>query len=252
MVVPGSGWFHGILLGTLVDGVELPHRGTGPIIVEAAATSRQSVRVAMAGRDERRGAVTFLYLHAPGDWRPALQLEQRGDAVAARGSNRSAKLGFAPLEAVVQDAFAASSMTLADTTLVVAHTTRRELSLVVERGAQRWSSVVLRTPTLGWTLAQSLVRTGSPFANALTALWLLLLLVPLGYWGWWAGRLRAYVTLGAAVTIAIAMAVAVRMFDIAFPPLWQWCVLAAGVATGMLFGQLTFASARESHGTVDG
>ena len=238
---PGFGWYEGTVAGARVNGVELSHRGTGPVIVEAPRLDRYIAHVTVTGRDHRRGIVPMLYVHGRQSEAPLLVLAQRGSSMLLRVGSRAGNLGLAPLDLSVPGAFAPGTMLPTDTSRITARVTGRELSLVVSRGPQRWSGVQLRTATVGWALVQSLIPVSSPGSAVLTGTWLVLLLLPLGYWGWWSRTGRAYVILAGSIVVATALASAGRLFEIASPPPWQWCLGAGGVALGMLVGRLTWA-----------
>ncbi|HYW32953.1 MAG TPA: hypothetical protein VE869_15745, partial [Gemmatimonas sp.] len=240
---PGYGWYAAQIVGTLVDDVEFKPSGSGPAIVEVPSKMRHIARVATVGRDARGGLVPILYVHAPGESVAQFIIAQRGSDALLRGVSRAGRIGLAPLDLVIPGAFAAGSMQPADTTLVTARVSGRALELSVARGAARWSGTLLRTPTVGWALVQSLVEVSSRPATALTALWLSLLTLPVGYWGWWTRRRRATVIIGAAVVLSACMVIAVRAFGVGDPPAWQWYLMAAGLALGMLVAQFVMTRA---------
>ncbi|MES2523911.1 MAG: VanZ family protein [Gemmatimonadota bacterium] len=235
---PGFGWYAGEIAGTLVDDVEFPHRGTGPMIVQVPRKTRHIARVAIVGRDARGGLVPILYAHAPNEGAAHYIVAQRGRDALLRGESRAGTLGLAPLDLIVPDAFVERSMGLSDTTLATARVSGRALELTVSRGAERWSGLLLRTPTVGWTLIQSLVGVSSRPAAALTALWLIMLTLPLGYWGWWCRRARAGAIIGSVIIVSACLTTSVRAFGISDPPPWQWYTMLAGIALGMLVAQL--------------
>ena len=114
--------------------------------------------------------------------------------------------------------------------------------------AESREEAVPLSPSLEWTML-------SPFDIALDAgtrwistLWLIALLLPVGYW--WAAaveRSRRPVAgrapsllIGAAVlaALAVGLVVAPLSADTAFASWWEWAAALAGVTTGFLFGRV--------------
>ncbi|MEO7522169.1 MAG: hypothetical protein ABIW79_10160, partial [Gemmatimonas sp.] len=122
---------------------------------------------------------------------------------------------------------------------------------LVERGSHRWQRTIARTPSTGWALAQSLVPVGTRHASLITSVWLLLLLLPLGYWGWWCRDMRAHVLLASAAAIGMTLAAAVRQFHVAFPTAWHWYVALFAIAAGMLLGQVASHMEQQSRARPD-
>lgn len=234
---PGFGWFEGNVIGALVNDDEIVPHGSGPLIVVGPPQDRYFAHLAVTGADRRAGMVPILYVHTPLDLVPSLLVAQSGSSTASRVRSRGSDAGFAALDLIVPESFDAPVIASTDTTKISARTSGRELSLVIERGARRWQGTLARTPMLGWAMVQSLVPAGGRHATALTLAWLVLLLLPLGYWGWSTRDRRAHVLFPSLLVIGIAIAAAVRTFGIAYPPSWQWYAAAAAVAGGMLLAQ---------------
>lgn len=254
-VAPGFGWFAGTVTRAVVNGVEIPHRGNGPVIVAESGLQAVEARVQIVGRDTRDGEVPILYLHPDTVPEPTFMLSQAGDGLSLRAASRGESVGMTPLTLVFRDAFrpapvradaigergqesppaAGSAARSAGETTVEARATPALLEIV----ANGDSATLRRTATTGWALIQSLVPLSDARGEWLTGVWLVGLLFPMAFWGWCSGSRRLAMTAMAAIASAAAILATVPIFGISAPPFWQWAVCAAALAVGALAAQFT-------------
>lgn len=201
---PHYGWFAGVADRAFMNGVSVPHAGSGPVIVNMGRTDTIRVSVLVNGRDPRERTVPIVYAHGADPVVPHTLLGQRGaDAVLELGLNAK-RIGLAQPILTLRNAFAPRAR-MADSSRpyvqldgsvhdgLLALSARRfrgegaaDVRTLVPDGTV--SAIFALTPALGWALIQSLVGVDSPASDALTALWLFLWCVPVGYWGFRALR----------------------------------------------------------------
>lgn len=76
---PGYGWFAGRARGAVINGIEVSHIGSGPVIAQADRTSAIEAEVTISGRDARGSLVPIVFVHSAENQRPLLLLgEQKG------------------------------------------------------------------------------------------------------------------------------------------------------------------------------
>jgi VanZ family protein len=187
---PGFGWYSGIVDSASVNGIAVPHGGTGPVIVSYTGPgTRDTIRAVLRARgdDRRDGVVPLLYVHRPDDSRPTLLVGQQRERIVVRMTPRARNVGLEAPDLVLSHVFSDASAADASAPPAVLHLTatasRGRLSLSVARPDQdAVEQVLLLSPGLGWTLIQSLVRLESPLAVVCLALWVLVWFLPGGYW----------------------------------------------------------------------
>lgn len=242
---PGYGWFAGTVVGVIVDGIELPHRGTGPAIVQSPVLPRHIVHVAVVGRDRRESSIPMLYLHEPREFRSTLVLSQRGSSVVLHAPTRGEQLGLVAPDLILRDVFP-PTRAFTDTAVFTGRTSGAALELEVEQRGRRQLATMRRSPALGWSLIQSLVPAGHRLAPLLSAFWMACLAFPAAYWAWWSRQHRATVMLTAFGLLSLCLLVSVRYFDIAGIEAPGWYALVAGAALGMLAGNVSLAGRRKN------
>jgi hypothetical protein len=100
------------------------------------------------------------------------------------------------------------------------------------------------TPSLGWLLLSPFDLAFDARYRVVSALWLVCLLVPAGFWSWAAyarpaspRRSRALGSAGIAATAVatiIGLVVAPRVFDVATGAWWEWAACIAGAVIGIV------------------
>ena len=186
---PGYGWNSSEATNAVVNGIALPHRGNGPVIVEALRRDSGSVTVQVRGRDARRGTVPIVFMHDPAmtttDPRETyahLLLAQRGTSASLSSDLLARRWGLYSPSLLNGGAFTtgreAVSLRAAMTSAVWTLAWSAPVAAPVEQ------VVSLRlSPALGWTLLQGIATASAPPAPILTLLWLLAWFAPLGFWG---------------------------------------------------------------------
>ncbi len=175
-------------------------------------------------------------------------LEQRAWDLTCLQKTRSAELRFRSPRVALPDALQLSTGAQPDIVRLMCTHRARALVAGVQAGAESHEEVVPLSPSLGWTMI-------SPFDIALDAgtrwismLWLVTLLLPVGYW--WAtavepssrplaGRAPSPV-IGAAMlaSLALGFVVAPLLAGTAFASWWEWVAALAGVAGGFVFSRV--------------
>jgi hypothetical protein len=265
---PGYGWFEGFADSAVVNGVLVPHRGTGPVIVATSPTELMTASVRVRGRDSRTAIVPILYAHdvATRDARvekwlatlgrrrvgsallPAqetarrvrgmahLIIAQRGNDATMQSTLRAYRLGLVAPTLAVSTVSSNSLRNFTDSLTfdLAATVTRRAWSLSVKSSVgQKRTATLLLTPALGWALVQSVVGLDSVLASVLTMLWLLAWFAPLGHWiarAKWGTSWRPVALWGAAVLALLGGgAIQLGSGPLTVPEATMCCV---GVLTG--------------------
>ena len=76
---PGYGWYSALIDSASINGVAIPYRGTGAVIVAMHRTDTVFASVVVRGRDPRRSFVPMVFVHSPEDSSAHLLLGQLGD-----------------------------------------------------------------------------------------------------------------------------------------------------------------------------
>ena len=236
-VTPGYGWFAGSVSDAEINGMRIPTRGSGPLIVEApAGTARVNASFTQHGHDARGGTVPMLFVHTRREIRPLFVAGTRGDGWAVEGARRATVLGLVP-PALHVDAPPDAARTM-PTWRIDARSTSTALELRASGNGALLDATLSLTPTLGWALVQSLVSASHGAGAVLTALWLFVLSFPVGFWSWWSDRFRAATALAGGLGIALALLLSPRHFGVAAVPAWQWWTFAAALASGLFVGRV--------------
>jgi hypothetical protein len=175
-------------------------------------------------------------------------LEQRAWDLTCLQKTRSAELRFRSPRVALPDALQLSTGAHPDVVRLTCAHRDRALVAGVQAGADSREEAVPLSPSLGWTLI-------SPFDIALDAgtrwislLWLMVLLLPVGYW--WAAAVEpsdrstagrtASIRIGAAMLagLALGLVVAPLLAGTAFASWWEWVAALAGVTGGFLFSRV--------------
>ncbi|MBL0169369.1 MAG: VanZ family protein [Gemmatimonadaceae bacterium] len=180
---PGYGWFAGVAEGASVNGVPLVHGGTGPVIAITPHVDTVRATVSVRGRDGRDDVVPIVFVHARGDTVAYLLLAQRARSALLGTTRNSGRAGLTSPTVALRDVFAPSARAPEAVVILSATVTRRALNLTArERDGSLRSTRLLLSPLVGWSLVQSVVRVDAPLAPVMTALWILVWMIPWGYW----------------------------------------------------------------------
>ena len=181
---PGFGWYSARADSALVNGVRIPHGGTGPVIVEMSRTDMVRVSVHVRGRDSRRSLVPIVYVHASDSRSAYAILGQRGDHVVLRPGVYARRWGLIAPELAIDRVFSAGGR--ADSVPVVLRATVTTNTLTLEasdggRGGERRAALTL-SPLIAWVMFQTVVRLDSSMAPFVTLMWVLAWLTPIVWW----------------------------------------------------------------------
>jgi hypothetical protein len=175
-------------------------------------------------------------------------LEQRAWDLTCLQKTRSAELRFRSPRVALPDALQLTTGAHPDIVRLTCTHRDRALLAGVRAGSESREEAVPLSPSLGWTMI-------SPFDIALDAgtrwismLWLIALLVPVGYW--WAAAVEPSsrslpgrapsLRIGAAVLAAVALGfvVAPLAAGTAFASWWEWVAALGGVTGGFVFSRV--------------
>ena len=245
---PGYGWYLAEPDSGFVNGVGIPHDGTGPVIAQMARTDTVRLSVLVRGRDARHFTVPVLYVHAPDERRAHVLLGQRGTSAVVRTATVARRYGLNAPELALHDVFALSARPALARVKLEGTVARGFLSLTASEGdspqAVRQATLEV-TPALAWSLFQGVVRLDSPAASLMTTLWLLAWFAPGGYWmaracrtGTTAANTVAAVIAWGASMIGVTHAGAAT-FEVQPLETWQALLAALETAVGAAAGWLT-------------
>ena len=247
--VPGYGWYSADPDSGFVNGVGIPHVGSGPVIAQMARTDTVRLSVLVRGRDARHFTVPVLYVHAPDERRAHVLLGQRGTSAVVRTTTVARGYGLNAPELTLHNVFALSARSALASVKLEATVARGFLSLTA---AENDSPQVVRqatmelTPALAWSLFQGVIRLDSPAASLMTTLWLLAWFAPGGYWtvracrtgSTTAANTVAAVAVWGAVMIGVTFAGA-AIFEVQPLETWQTLLAALETAVGAGVGFFT-------------
>lgn len=182
---PGMGWYEDINDSAVVNGYRVTRGWTGPNIVSASRNmDSMSIRAYVHGRDPATVLVPIVYVHVGADTSPIILVGQHNAAAELRVTRRAWDFGLNFPSLRLTGAFA--NRTNGDGVPLELRATATRSRLVLESiSPDGEASAELRlTPALGWTLIQTVIRSGSLLAPVGALSWLLFWAVPVG---WWAG-----------------------------------------------------------------
>lgn len=239
--MPGYGWYHGLVSRVTLNDRIFAHSSDGPIVLHGPSSQSRSVRVELTERDERDGFVPMLYIHGASVALPELLLGQEGSDARLAVRLRGSELRLPGPDLVLAGAFTNAGT---ETQTLEARVTPVEWSLASARGGERAEARLRLSLGVGWTIFQNVVRYATPFAPAITLLWLFVLAMPLGYFGALAAgreadRLlagRSYRTLLVGMSVLIVTLVVVpQQAGIAATSWMEWVAAFASFASGVFF-----------------
>ena len=243
---PRSGYepFTGRLLAFDINGIDLPlgfpstSLGLDRRLMSDAW--RATATIDRDGLEPRRSAIVRI----SEELTQPFALEQRGWDLTCLQKTRSAQLRFRSPRIVLRDALRVSSGAHPDLVRLTCEHRDRALVAGVQAGTESREEAVPLSPSLGWIVL-------SPFDIALdggtrwiAALWMIVLVVPIGFW--WAAAVPARnramghrpttTVIGAALlaSVTLAFVVAPLVAGTALGGWWEWAAVFAGVALGWL------------------
>lgn len=245
-VTPGFGWYHGVITLARVDGVDLPHAGDGPVIVDASTRHASDALVRVTGRDARAGTVPMVYVHGGDPHTPDLMLAERGDDALVHVALRGARIELAMPELPLRGVFASSLTPARDSVMREVHAAVTPTAWALDA---RTGTTVLRaalpiTVALGWSLLQTVVHVGTTSGTLMTVVWLGVLCAPLGFWLRCAtrnddahndaDRQSPTLALGALAIVVLSLALAPAAAGIAPTSFRDWASAIAGACAGAI------------------
>jgi VanZ like protein len=224
--------FTGQVLDFDIDGINLPlgypARSVGLDSVLRGRRWTATAKIATRGLVPRRSVITRI-----ADERTVVvSLEQLGRNLGCLQKTKSADFRFRSPKFALRDAFASNANEIEYLTCA------RAGGLLIAGVEQRRDTLRL-SPSLGWLLLSPFDVAFTPALSGVSALWLVALVFPAGYWLGWssvgaAGRWRATLlgALGGAAIIGLAVAPAVAGTSVA--SWWEWLSAGIGAAAGVL------------------
>lgn len=213
---PGFSWFAGIADSAVINDFRVSHRGTGPILIETSSAPLDiAMDVWLHGATPPQRFAPIVFLHEPGDTNSFATIgNRRGDAeLAVR--RRAWQWGLAMPAVHLTDIFAISAASHDQFLRLTARATSAVLMLRAEGEHVRAERIVALTPTLGWTMIQTLIRMDSPLEWLAHYGWLLALVGPTAWWAAQAGRHRARTLCVGALIIGLGGAAIAALFGVA-------------------------------------
>lgn len=197
--VPGFGWFGGVTERHNVNGTEMVHHGTGPIILQMSPSDSVRVQSVERGRDEATVIVPIVFVHSYSSIEPTIFIAQHDRDVILQARLNATRIGLVPPRARIRNVLPANrrdsvSHSELDATIASGHW---RLSGRMQSGDSVSASVPL-TAAIGWTLIQSIVGLDSRAAWLAHPLWLL---AWFGAIGWYCGATSS--TPGRGVMLAL-------------------------------------------------
>ncbi len=224
---PGMGWFDGVVDSASVDAYRTTQRGTGPVIVETTVEARTiTMSAVLRGREEGNSLVPIVYVHKRGDTSAVTLIGERADAAELLVSRKAWDWGLAMPSLTLRDVFANRVVTDARVLRLSAIAAPDHLELHARSADFDGDRTMLLTPTLGWTMIQTLIKRDSMFAIVARAGWLITLVFPIGWFGAQCGA-RWKSVLGVAIGIvALSGSAMPRAFGVAPIAFGEWSAMA--------------------------
>jgi hypothetical protein len=171
-------------------------------------------------------------------------LEQRGWDLTCLQKTRSAELRFRSPRVALPDALQLSTGAHPDIVRLTCVHRDRALIAGVQAASESREEVVPLSPSLGWTMISPLDIALDSGTRWISMLWLIGLLLPVGYWwaaavelssGQKAGRTPSSLISGALLaSLALGLVIAPLAAGTAFASWWEWAAALVGVASGFL------------------
>jgi hypothetical protein len=238
--IPGQPWSGGILDSAIVGGTYRVRRGSSePAIVQIGRdVPMLDAEAFVHGRATEPSTVPIVFVHAPSDSAPVLQLRSHGDAAELAVTRRAWAWGLALPPARLADAFRGRTPDDARPLHLVAHVGRDSLVLSARGPGYEGRAVLALAPTLGWAMIQTVVEPSSALAPIVLCCWLAGLVLPIGWWGARSGGGSRWITLAAAGAVAIVLRFLPPITGVAPVSRPQWMVLAVLLAAGAVGSRL--------------
>ena len=224
---PGMGWFGGMVDSASVDTFRTTQRGTGPVIVETAVEPRTvTMSAVLRGREEDRTLVPIVFVHKRGDTSSVTFIGERADAAELMVSRKAWDWGLAMPSLTLHGVFANRTVTDPRVLRLSAIAAPDHLELHARSAYFDGDRTMMLTPTLGWTMIQTLIKRDSTFAMVARVGWLITLVFPIGWFGAQSGARWKFV-LGVVVGIVALSASALpSIFGVAPIALGEWSAMA--------------------------
>ena len=220
---PGMGWFGGVVEFASVDTFRTTQRGTGPVMVETAVEPRTVTMAAvLRGREEGNALVPIVFVHKIGDTSAVTFIGERANAAELLVSRKAWDWGLAMPSLTLPGVFANRTVTDTRVLRLSAIAAPDHLELHARSAYFDGDRTMLLTPTLGWTMIQTLIKRDSTFAIVARVGWLITLVFPIGWFGAQSGA-RWKSILGVAIGIVVlSVSTMPRVFGVAPIALGEW------------------------------
>jgi hypothetical protein len=200
-----------------------------------------AVSVQVAGRDSATIRRALFYLHGQHDSTAELVVAQHDQAAELLVRRRANTWGLAMPIVQLPNVFAPGAL---DTLRLDAAVSGARLALRATHAGTVRDAVLLLTPALGWSMLQTLVPVESRLAPLVQALWLALLVAPIG---WFSGRAGGRVPVVSAAGVIAAFAGAAPIAGVSAPQLADWGTVALSWLLGLALARLVLRRATSAN-----
>jgi len=236
---PGYGWYGGRLTEVVLNGRYMPHHGDGPVVVESSPVPDSLlISATLRGRDAASYTRAMVFVHAADDTLPDVALSQRGDHlelhIERRGSDWGLYMPYVRLPQVLHDRATIDAQPMQ----INAVATPGHLRLWAKSETPSVIRSLSLSPTLGWSMLQSLIGPTHPMAPVIHLFWLMTLVLPIGWWNARTAHPRAAAGI-AMLALAAACVLPAWMVRLPLPSLTDGLTMCALLITGMIVSRRT-------------
>lgn len=248
-VPPRAGYdpFTGKLMSFDIDGIPLPlGYPSGSLNVDTHLMSDSWRATATIDRDGLTN-VRSVIVRISEEFTQPFALEQRYSDLTCLQKTRSADFRFRSPRIALPNAFQLSTGKHPDVLQLVCAHRDRSLVASAHAGDEVREEVVPMSPSLGWTLVSPFDIPLSSRTWWISALWLIGLLIPAGYW-WTAAthgavavdrrRRSSIIAAGLLCGSALGFVLVPLVAGTALGTWWEWLFAAIGIVCGSLLGRL--------------
>jgi hypothetical protein len=246
---PGYEPFTGRLVAFDIEGIDLPLGFPSPSLGLSKHLMsdrwRATATIERDGLEPRRSVIVRISEEVV----QPFALEQKGWDLTCQQRTRSADAHFRSPRVALRNGFLLSSGKSPDTLRLRCERHGAAIVASVEAGGQVREEILPLSPSLGWAVLSPFDIVVHGGTRWVCALWLIMLALPLGYWGALAdgpdrraSRVWRRIALvgGVALAVGVALVVAPLLAGTAVGAWWEWAASLGGVAMGGTVARLAW------------